>query len=307
MPQGGAGGAAWTPGVWGRGRGDSERQAPSPAGRPPVGSNKGPGTQRRRLALPPRRPAVTRFLEQSDPNCRGSGGRTEGAVCAQAPLGKGVAGGVRQGATLAALCRPTPRAVRPFPPGVPACPAPSGAGLAGPGASSGGDERSVEQLLPLAAAPGSVPTARPQPSRDARQDSPPLGGPRGRLLGTPPGRLGPGAARTPRETARTGDEQKKKKPGRTGKGMSRLHRKGAWRGQETRNKSSSAWIRGASPPGRSGHFTPSGPERGQPPGVPGWPPVVDVQAGPSSPHGDRRGVTGWPPPPEAEPSGLGSR
>lgn len=106
---------------------------------------------------------MTRFLEQSDPNCRGSGGRTEGAVCAQAPLGKGVAGGVRQGATLAALGGPTPRAVRPFPPGVPAGPAPSGAGLAGPGASSGGDERSVEQLLPLAAAPGSVPTARPQP------------------------------------------------------------------------------------------------------------------------------------------------
>ena len=68
---------------------------------------------------------------------------TERAACAQAPLGKGVAG----------LGGPAPRALLAAAPGAPSRAAPSRAGPAGPGALRGGDARSVEQLLPLAAFP----------------------------------------------------------------------------------------------------------------------------------------------------------
>lgn len=136
-----------------------------------------------------------------------------------------------QGATLAGPGGPAPRALRGAPPGAPAGPAPSRAGLAGPGAARGEDARSVEQLRPLAAAPGRVPTARPRPQR--------------LLAGRPPGRLRSGAARAPGEAARTGDEQKKKQTWRTGKER-----------EPGGGRSSSAWIRGAaSPPRKRGRFT----------------------------------------------------
>lgn len=163
-----------------------------------------------------------------------------------------------QGATLAGPGGPAPRALRGAPPGAPAGPAPSRAGLAGPGAARGEDARSVEQLRPLAAAPGRVPTARPRPQR--------------RPAGRPPGRLRSGAARAPGEAARTGDEQKKKKTWRT------------WREREPGGgRSSSAWIRGAaSPPRKRGRFTRARAERGSGGGA-GRAPRGGRAGGPGSP------------------------
>lgn len=189
---------------------------------------------------------------------------TEGAACAQAPLGKGVAGRVGAGGHPGRAGR----AGSACSPGGPSWgarrPAPSRAGLAGPGAARGEDARSVEQLRPLAAAPGRVPTARPRPQR--------------RPAGRPPGRLRSGAARAPGEAARTGDEQK------TRQNLENMERKGAWRGK------------GAHPlgfgeqrvhPGRGAASRARGPSEAAA-GAPGGPLVVGVQAARAAPVASAR-------------------